>query len=198
MIIIAITIEQSSCPLPTSTMPSRSRVSACWLLPMSAAAVIAPAQATTYLTLEQAQGALLPGQALTPAPIHLSPAQVQAIQAASKERVRDSEVRVWRAANGQWFYLDRVLGKHEMITYAVALDASGVVTGMEVLDYRETYGDAVRNPKWRAQFNGKRHGAALKLNADIVNLSGATLSCLHLADGIRRILATHALAVAPR
>ncbi len=26
---------------------------------------------------------------------------------------------------------------------------------MEILEYRESYGDEVRNPKWRAQFTGK-------------------------------------------
>lgn len=178
-------------------MHSRKGYAAYWLVP-AATAIVAPAQATTYLTLEQAQAALLPGQTLAPVPVRLTPAQIQAIEKASHERVREPEPRVWRAANGGWFYLDRVLGKHELITYAVALDAGGAVTGLEILDYRETYGGAVRTPKWRAQFVGKRHGAPLKLNADIVNLSGATLSCLHVADGVRRVLATHAIAVAAR
>lgn len=178
-------------------MRFRSRYTAIWLAP-AAAAIVAPAQATTYLSVEQAQATLLPGQALTAMPLRLTPPQMQAIEQASREKVREPDVRVWRAANGGWFYLDRVLGKHELITYAVALDANGAVTGLEVLDYRETYGGGVRNPQWRAQFKGKRYGAPLKLETDIVNLSGATLSCLHIAAGVRRVLATHALAVAHR
>ena len=177
-------------------MPSHSGLGALWLLPLSVAAIVAPAQATVYFSLEQAQAQLFPGQILTPSDVTLTPAQIKAIQTAAGERVREPHVRVWKAANGGWFYLDRVLGKHEMITYALALDADGAVTGMEILEYRETYGGAVRNPKWRSQFHGKRHGAQLKLNSDIINLSGATLSCLHVADGTRRILATHALVIA--
>jgi Na+-translocating ferredoxin:NAD+ oxidoreductase RnfG subunit len=168
-----------------------------WLLLPATALVAAPAGATTYFTIEQAQQQLLPGQALTPVAVTLTPAQAKAIEQASGVRVRENALKVWRAANGGWFYVDQVLGKHEFITYALALDAQGAVTGLEILDYRETYGGAVRNPKWRAQFTGKRNGAPLKLDADIVNLSGATLSSAHITDGVRRLLATHALVVAP-
>jgi Na+-translocating ferredoxin:NAD+ oxidoreductase RnfG subunit len=168
-----------------------------WLLLPATALVAAPAAATTYFTVEQAQQQLLPGQALTPVAVTLTPAQADAIEKASGVRVREKALKVWRAANGGWFYVDQVLGKHEFITYALALDAQGAVTGVEILDYRETYGGAVRNPKWRAQFTGKKYGALLKLDADIVNLSGATLSSAHITDGVRRLLATHALVVAP-
>lgn len=173
-----------------------ARLGARWLLGAAAVAVAAPAAATTYFTVPQAQQKLFPGEAMTAVPVVLSEAQVAAIQNASGVRVRNRELRLWRAGNGGWFYVDQVLGKHEMITYALALDASGAVSGVEILDYRETYGDAIRNPKWRAQFTGKRHGAKLRLDADIANLSGATLSSAHITDGVRRLLATHALAVA--
>ena len=168
-----------------------------WLLPAATALVAAPAAATTYFTVEQAQQQLFPGLKLTPVPVTLDAAQARQVQQAAGVRVREPALKLWRAANGGWFYLDQVLGKHEMITYALALDAHGAVTGLEILDYRETYGGAVRNPKWRAQFTGKKYGAPLKLDADIVNLSGATLSSAHIADGVRRLLATHALVVAP-
>ena len=168
-----------------------------WLLLPATALVAAPAVATTYFTVEQAQQQMLPGQALTPVAVTLTSAQADAIEKASGVRVRDKTLKVWRSVNGGWFYLDQVLGKHEFITYALALDAKGAVTGVEILDYRETYGGAVRNPKWRAQFTGKRYGAPLKLDADIANLSGATLSSAHITDGVRRLLATPALVVAP-
>ena len=40
-----------------------------------------------------------------------------------------------------------------------------------------------------------RHGAPLKLDEDIQNISGATLSCKHIAEGVRRVLAIHAVAL---
>jgi uncharacterized protein with FMN-binding domain len=53
----------------------------------------------------------------------------------------------------------------------------------------------VRDPKWRAQFVGKRAGSPLQLDVDIVNISGATLSSRNITVGVRRLLATHALVV---
>jgi Na+-transporting NADH:ubiquinone oxidoreductase subunit NqrC len=69
------------------------------------------------------------------------------------------------------------------------------VTGIEILDYRETHGGEVRNTAWRAQFTGKRYGAGLRLGEDVQNISGATLSCKHIAEGVRRVLALHAVAL---
>jgi Na+-transporting NADH:ubiquinone oxidoreductase subunit NqrC len=72
------------------------------------------------------------------------------------------------------------------------------VKGIEILEYRESYGDQVRGAAWRAQFVGKKAGAPLRLGGEIKNISGATLSSKHVTDGVRRILATYAVALAPR
>jgi len=168
-----------------------------WLAPV-AALVAAPAYAATYFTVPQAQTQLFPGQSLTPVAVALTAEQIKVIEKAGGTKVRDKEPKVWRASGGGWFYLDQVIGKHEFITYALALGADGAVSGLEILDYRETYGSEVRNPKWRAQFVGKRAGAPLKLDVDIVNLSGATLSSRNVATGVRRLLATHAFVAGGR
>ncbi len=169
-----------------------------WMLMPPAIIVAAPCCATVYLTVEQAQAQLMPGHTMTPVAVTLSTAQVAQIEKASGVRVREREVRAWRADSDAMFFIDRVIGKHDFITYALAINAAGAVTGLEILEYRETYGGQVRNPAWRAQFSGKRHGAALKLDADIRNLSGATLSCRHVTDGVKRLLATHAVIAAKR
>jgi len=172
----------------------RDPVLALWLAPC-AALVAGPVGGTTYLTVEQAQAALFPGAQMTARPVTLTPEQAKAIEKASDSRVRDRNVKVWSASSGGWLYVDQVIGKHELITYALALDAAGVVRGIEILDYWETYGGQVRDPKWRAQFVGKRMGSPLKLDVDILNLSGATLSSRNITVGVRRLLATHALVV---
>jgi Na+-transporting NADH:ubiquinone oxidoreductase subunit NqrC len=81
-----------------------------------------------------------------------------------------------------------VIGKHELITYAVAIDPQAVVRGIEILDYRESRGGEVRDPRWRAQFIGKGPADPLRLGEDIQNLSGATLSSRHITDGVRRLV----------
>jgi len=85
-----------------------------------------------------------------------------------------------------------VLGKHELITYALALDARGRVRGVEILEYLEAHGGEILDPAWRAQFVGKSTADPLKLDRDIRNISGATLSCRHVTDGVKRLLDFHA------
>jgi Na+-translocating ferredoxin:NAD+ oxidoreductase RnfG subunit len=160
------------------------------------AALIAPsAFAVQYLSVEQAQQAIFPGKTFAPASIKLTPAQRSAIQKRSRVRVLHDEQRVWRVSGGGWFIVDEVVGKHDYITYAVGLNADGSVRQIEVMEYRETYGYEIRNEKWRAQFVGKTASSTLKLDDDIKNISGATLSCRHVTDGVKRLLAFYEVAL---
>jgi Na+-translocating ferredoxin:NAD+ oxidoreductase RnfG subunit len=160
------------------------------LLPVAALTLPAGAHATVYLTVEQAQSAMFGGQALTASFRQLQPDQIAAIKRASGVGPLSKELRAWRAKDGGWFIVDRVVGKHEYVTYAVALTSDGAVRRVEILEYRETYGGEVRDPAWRQQFVGKRFGSALQLGKDIKNISGATLSSRHVTDGVRRLVAT--------
>src|SRR5579871_5567298 len=149
-------------------------------VPVALACAAAPAHATQYLTIEQAQRALFPAaDAFAPAPV---------------EGARAWTARQAGATLGH-VLIDEVIGKHELITYAVGIAANGVVRGVEILDYREARGGEIRDPRWRAQFVGKRQGSTLRLEQDIQNISGATLSCRHVTDGVRRLLQLHAQAL---
>ena len=66
---------------------------------------------------------------------------------------------------------------------------------IEIMDYRESYGYEIRNEAWRRQFVGKRDGDPLKLDVDIQNIGGATLSCRHITDGVKRLLALYNVAL---
>ncbi len=85
--------------------------------------------------------------------------------------------------------VDSVVGKFEQIDYAVAVDAAGKVLAVEILVYREGHGSEVRLPAWRNQFVGKTAADPLHIGADISNISGATLSCTHVTDGVHRLVA---------
>ena len=89
--------------------------------------------------------------------------------------------------------VDHVIGKFELISYAVGIDANGVIAGIEVLSYRESHGSEIRLPAWRKQFVGKTLAQPLRTGNDIVIVSGATLSCNHVTDGVRRIAAVVAV-----
>ena len=160
------------------------------------AAIFGPAVAgygVVYLDDAQAQKAIFPGGSFTPATVKLTAEQRKAIEQASGIRQRGDTVKVWRVSGGGWLIVDEVIGKHEFITFAVGIDAGGAVRGVEIMEYRETYGGGVRRPEWRAQFKGKTKAAPLKLDQDIKNISGATLSSRHIAEGVKRLLALHDL-----
>jgi hypothetical protein len=166
------------------------------LIPAAAVTVCIPAHATVYLTVEQAQAVLFPGARFTPDFRTLTDPQSAAIERDSGVNVRNRALQVWRASTGGWFIADDVVGKHDLIPFALGLDQNGRVVGIEILEYRESYGYEVRDPGWRRQFTGKAHGARLTLTEDIQNISGATLSCRHITDGVKRLLATYAIALA--
>lgn len=165
------------------------------LLPTVAVVIAAPAHATVYLTVEQAQQAIFPGGRFTEAPLTLSDAHAKAIEAKSGVNIGRREVRAWHVESGGLFLVDEVIGKHEYITYALGLNADGSVRGIEIMDYRESYGYEIRDPVWRAQFTGKTAADPLKLDRDIKNISGATLSCRHITDAVKRLLATYEIAL---
>jgi Na+-translocating ferredoxin:NAD+ oxidoreductase RnfG subunit len=171
----------------------------CWVA-VAAVCVPIPAHATQYLSIEQAQHLLFPqAERFVASPVRLSADLRSRIAAESGVASRRDEQPVWKPMRGDtplgFFVLDEVIGKHELITYAVALDTNGTVRGVEVLDYRESRGGEVRDARWRAQFLGKRAGDTLRIDQDIQNLSGATLSSRHITDGVRRILALYKIAL---
>jgi Na+-translocating ferredoxin:NAD+ oxidoreductase RnfG subunit len=171
-----------------------------WVQWIAAPAVLVatPVYAVQYLTVEQAQAALFPqGTSFALHPLELSDAQREAIEKDSGQRVREARPQVWQALQAGkpagWFFVDQVIGKHEFITYAAALGADGAVRGIEIMDYRETYGGEIRTAAWRAQFAGKHHGDTFKLGDTVRNITGATLSCRNVMNGVKRLLAMHAL-----
>jgi Na+-translocating ferredoxin:NAD+ oxidoreductase RnfG subunit len=112
------------------------------------------------------------------------------------------EQQVWVVKRGTnllgCVIIDHVIGKHDLIDYAVALGTNGTVLQVEILEYREHYGNQVHDAKWRAQFQGKTAQSQLALEADIYNISGATLSCRHITQGVKRVLATYERVLRPR
>ncbi len=157
--------------------------------------VLAPipyvAYAEVYLSEQQAVDIFFPGMNMKASWMDLTPVEVKLIERSSRERVLRPHIRIWKSDQGQAVIIDEVVGKHEFITYAVALNSDGTVKGIEIMDYRETYGYQVRDSSWRKNFIGKKITDPLKVDKDIPNISGATLSSVHVTNGVRRVLYTY-------
>lgn len=163
-----------------------------WILPLGLVAVPAAyhvAHATQYLSVAEAQRAMF-----AEADEFVALPAIDAGTAAPLGAPGWSPQRFEARAAGKrlgWFTVDRVIGKVELITYALALDADGKVKALEILDYRETHGGEVRLPAWRKQFVGKDADEPVELGRDIKNISGATLSSRHVTEGVHRLLQLH-------
>ncbi len=151
------------------------------------------AHAETYLSETQAAAVLFPGISMEPRWVDLTPEEKKSIEKASKDRILSPRVRVFWGPHREALLIDQVVGKHEFITYAVGIHPDGKVKGVEIMDYRETYGYQVKEMDWRSQFIGKTSGDPLKVDKDIRNISGATLSSVHVTNGVRRTLQTYEL-----
>lgn len=159
-----------------------------------AAALVAPAcaHAVDYLSADQAARSMFPDADRFTAQTLLIDAALQAQLQAQGLRSRTPQWQVNTAMKGDsplgFVVVDEVVGKFELITYAVGIGLDGTVKQIEILSYRESHGHEVRLPAWRRQFVGKRAGPSLRVGDDIANISGATLSCTHVTDGVRRLL----------
>ena len=159
-----------------------------------AGGLAAPAFATQYLTVEQAQKVLFPEASnFRDAPLQLTATQMRDVEKLSGLPARSVGWRVVAAYRDAellgYVVVDDVIGKYELISYAVALSPQAVVRQVEILAYRESHGFEIRSPAWRKQFAGKTVQAGLTVGDGIANISGATLSCTHVTDGVRRIAA---------
>lgn len=153
------------------------------------------AEAKIYLSVEQAQKVLMPNKQLSKIPMIITDDLQEKMRTASSIRHPFQGDRIWKTNDGGWFIVDEVVGKHEMITYAVGLSPSGNITGIEILEYVESYGYEVAEAQWRKQFVGKNANDPIKLNQDIQNIGGATLSCKHISDGVKRVVVLYELAL---
>lgn len=156
------------------------------------------AQAKIYVSAEQVQKILFPNKQLTKVPILVTDDLQERMRLASSIRYPFQGDRIWKAGDGSWLIIDEVVGKHEMITYAVGIAPNGSVLGIEILEYVESYGYEIAEAHWRQQFTGKTVKDPIKLNQDIQNIGGATLSCKHLTDGVKRVLVFYDLALKPK
>ncbi|QDL37984.1 FMN-binding protein [Rhodoferax sediminis] len=151
--------------------------------------------AVDYLTAAQARQLLFPAATQWQDKDYaLSAEQLQAVARAGHVAARSAGWHLVHAFDAQHKYLgsmvvDHVVGKFELISYAVGVDAAGAIAGVEVLSYRESHGSEIRLPAWRRQFAGKTVAQPIEIGDDIALISGATLSCTHVTDGVRRIVA---------
>lgn len=84
--------------------------------------------------------------------------------------------------------VQNTIGKHKPMTYMVGIDSKGHVSDVELLVFRESRGSEIRQKRFNAQYEGKTVHDPVRLNKDIINISGATMSVRSMSAGIKRVL----------
>src|SRR5882672_7002382 len=80
------------------------------------------------------------------------------------------------------------IGKTEPITFMVGMSPEGKVTDVVIMAFRENRGWEVKEKRFLNQFRGKTLCNSIRVDEDIINYTGATLSSKAVARGVKQAL----------
>lgn len=84
--------------------------------------------------------------------------------------------------------VQNTIGKHKPMTYIVGVDHGGHISDVELLVFRESRGSEIRQKRFNSQYEGKTPVDPVRINKDIINISGATMSVRSMSAGVKRVL----------
>jgi hypothetical protein len=79
-------------------------------------------------------------------------------------------------------------GRFKPITFIVKISPEAEVEMVLVMVYRESRGDGVKRQRFLKQFRRKDESDPLRLNRDVVGVSGATMSSRAITKGVKKAL----------
>ena len=146
-----------------------------------------------YLTEEQALKILFPkSQQVRAEELRLTPEQKARIQDRIGWKFPEESFRAFVAQNNGkvegYAVIQETIGKHRPITYIVGITPEGAVSEVEILVYRESKGSEVRRKRFNSQYEGKTVFDPIRINKDIINITGATMSVRSVSAGVKRAL----------
>lgn len=147
-----------------------------------------------YLTPGQARQKIFPGAADFAVEVRPIPAALKAGVEKELGRVFDEDsLEVYiafdqdRALLG-YAIISEEIGKYRPITFMVGITADFKVGQVAVLVYRESRGSEVRRSRFLRQYRGKSPADPIRINRDIINVTGATMSVRALNFGVKKVL----------
>jgi thiamine biosynthesis lipoprotein ApbE/Na+-translocating ferredoxin:NAD+ oxidoreductase RnfG subunit len=166
----------------------------CLTLPaFMAAAATLPAAAEVYLNESQALAVVF-GENAT---VHR---EEKTLDGATRTRLEHSSDLEFPETSYTFFINDRggrpggyavvvnEIGKSEPITFMVGMTPEGKVAEVAIMVFRENRGWEVKEKRFLNQFRGKTTKSSIRVNEDILNYTGATLSSKAVARGVKRAL----------
>ena len=151
------------------------------------------AHAEVFMTEEEAVKIMLPkSERISKAIIRLSHEKKDAIEQRIGWKFPEESFDVHIGETGGkidgYAMVHNTIGKHKHMTYMVGVDSRGACTDVELLVFRESRGSDVGRKRFNAQYEGKTVFDPIRINKDIINISGATMSVRSINAGVKRVL----------
>ena len=110
---------------------STSCISVMCLASISPAGLVCAKQ---YLSIDEVKQVMFSGEIFKQVELDIPIAIKDLMRKESGVRYAYTQKHVWKSNQGSWLLVDEVVGKHEMITYAVGIHATGQIQGLEILE----------------------------------------------------------------
>ena len=151
-------------------------------------------QLQTYLTEEQALALVFPEcDEIVTDEFVMSPEEKNSLEKLLSRRLYEDGFRtVYRKEKGTiqgYAIITEEIGKFHPFTFIVGVDMDGEITNIAVLIYRESRGGEIAKKRFLYQFMGKSFKNPIRINKDIINITGATMSVQYMCAGVRKVLA---------
>ena len=151
-------------------------------------------QLQTYLTEEQALDLVFPEcDEIVADEFIMTPEEKSSLENLLSRRLYEDGFRTYigkRDGSIQGYaIITEEIGKFHPFTFVVGVDMEGEITNIAVLVYRESRGGEIARKRFLYQFLGKSFKNPIRINKDIINITGATMSVQYVCAGVRKVLA---------
>lgn len=149
--------------------------------------------AEVFLTEEQAVKLMLPkSEGIRKEVLQLSQEQKALVESRIGWKFPETSFEIYIGETGAtvdgYAMVHNTIGKHKPMTYMVGVDREGRVLNVELLVFREARGSEVGRKRFNYQYEGKTVVDPIRINKDIINISGATMSVRSMSAGVKRVL----------
>lgn len=151
-------------------------------------------QLQSFLTEEQALAVVFPDcDEIVADNLVLTPEEKSHLETVLSRRLCEDGFVVYRGKKGGvlqgYAIITEEIGKFHPFTFIVGVQPDGKINNLAILVYRESRGGEIAKKRFLYQFIGKSFKNPIRINKDIINITGATMSVQWMCAGVRKALA---------
>jgi len=151
-------------------------------------------QLQAYLTEEQALALIFPEcDEIVTDEFVMTPEEKSSLEKLLSRRLYEDGFRTYigkrDGAIQGYAIITEEIGKFHPFTFIVGAGTDGKISNIAVLVYRESRGGEIAKKRFLYQFMGKSFKNPIRINKDIINITGATMSVQCMCAGVRKVIA---------